>query len=241
MKTNETPWTGLAAGAIDARRVDSSGQRDFFWCLSEDDAPALLLRMTPEMEKRHPLPKMAGLDIRYRDTRAGEGLVVRLREPEQMDLFETLCRDVVTAGEAGNSDQDALDRSIRRTLRWHHLLRAGHSDQLSLEEQAGADRGIALSAPADRIDRCASRDRSLERAGRFIKGFRTLELLSGGQGTSRGSETACSDRFRRSTGRCARQRSFPAGVRCQHVDRGPTVGPLLNLCGMSIRFSGRPT
>lgn len=137
MTTTETPWTGLAAGGIDARRVDSSGQRDFFWCLSEDDSPALLLRMTPEMEKRHPLPKMAGLDIRYRDTRAGEGLVVRLREPEQIDLFETLCRDVVTAGEAGNSDQDALDRSIRRTLRWHHLLRAGHSDQLSLEEQRG--------------------------------------------------------------------------------------------------------
>lgn len=137
MTTNETPWTGLATGAIDARRVDRSGDRDFFWWLSEDDTPALLLRMTVEMEKRHPLPKVAGLDIRYRDIPGGEGLVIRLRELEQIDIFETLCRDVVAAGEAGGSEQDALDRSIRRTLRWHHLLRAGHQNQLSLEEQRG--------------------------------------------------------------------------------------------------------
>ena len=44
---------------------------------------------------------------------------------------------MVAAGEAGRSNQDALDRSIRRTLRWHHLLRARHSDRLSPEEQRG--------------------------------------------------------------------------------------------------------
>ena len=92
MTMNETPWTGLAAGGIDARRVDSSGNRDFFWWLSEDDAPALLLRMTADMAEPHPLPKVAGLDIRYRNVPGGKALVVRLRESEQIDIFETLCR-----------------------------------------------------------------------------------------------------------------------------------------------------
>lgn len=137
MTTNEMPWTGLAAGGVDARRVDREGLRDFFWWLSEDDAPALLLRMAPETEQRHPLPKVAGLDIRYRDIPGGEALVIRLRELEQVDIFETLCRDVVAAGEAGRSNQDALDHSIRRTLRWHHLLRTGRLNLLRPEEQRG--------------------------------------------------------------------------------------------------------
>ena len=137
MTTNKTPWSDLASGRIDARRVDSTGRRDFFWCLSENNTPALLLRLTKKMKERYPLPRMAGIDMRYHYLPGGTGLVVRLKEPEQIDIFETLCKDIVTAGEAGTTEQDSLDRSIRRSLRWHHLLRAGRFDRLSRAEQRG--------------------------------------------------------------------------------------------------------
>lgn len=133
----EHPWEGLVSGGVDARRVDSAGRWDFFWWVSERGEPALILRLTAGAEEIMPLPKMRSLDIRYRDIPGTRALVIVLREPEQRELFATLCHDVVKAGEAASMARDALARSIRRTLRWHHLLRGGRSARLSVEEQRG--------------------------------------------------------------------------------------------------------
>lgn len=137
MTASENPWEGLAPGEVDARRVRSVGRWDFFWWVSDRSEPALILRLPADAEEVSPLPKMRSLDIRYRDLPGARALVILLREPEQQELFATLCRDVVNAGEAAQSADDALARSIRRTLRWHHLLRGGRSEMLSVEEQRG--------------------------------------------------------------------------------------------------------
>lgn len=135
MTSSGIPWEGLSFDQ--ARRVDRNGQRDFFWAVVENDAPALVLDIGPETKPVYPLPKIRSLDIRYGNIGASPALVVSLRDVEQIDLFATLCRDVVLAGEEGQDAPDALNRSIRRTLRWHHLLRGGTSDRLGVEEQRG--------------------------------------------------------------------------------------------------------
>jgi len=137
MATNENPWDGLVPGAVDARRVDSAGKWDFFWWVSDKLEPALILRLAAGAVEISPLPKMRSLDIRYREVPGARALVILLREPEQRELFATLCGDVVSAGEAAQTAEDALARSIRRTLRWHHLLRGGRNGALSIEEQRG--------------------------------------------------------------------------------------------------------
>lgn len=130
-----TPWKGLSYDQ--ARRVDQHGRQDFFWAVVENQAPALALALPDGTEPILPLPKIRSLEIRYRALGAREAFVVALRDQEQVDLFETLCRDIVAAGEQGDDNKDALVRAIRRTLRWHHLLRGGASGRLSLEEQRG--------------------------------------------------------------------------------------------------------
>ncbi|WP_221714106.1 PD-(D/E)XK motif protein [Sphingobium xanthum] len=137
MTISNSPWDDLVPGVIDARRVDSAGKWDFFWWISDRAEPALILRLSAGSTEIAPLPKMRSLDIRYRDVPGGRALVILLREPEQQELFETLCKDVVKAGEAASSADDAHARSTRRTLRWHHLLRGGRFDLLSIEEQRG--------------------------------------------------------------------------------------------------------
>ena len=137
MPLRGTHWEGLTIGGIDARRVKADGRQEFFWWISELGSPALLLRMTGEMVERHPLPRIAGLDLGYRNIPGGRSLVVRLREIEHIDLFETLCRDIVAAGEDARNGQDALNRLVRRTLRWHYLLRSGQVGVLPVEEQRG--------------------------------------------------------------------------------------------------------
>lgn len=137
MRMNEDPWHGLSAGSIDARRVSGEGKHDFFWITSTSREPGLLLRLSAGIEEPPSLPKLRNLDIAIRDIGGGRALVVLLKGADQRELFASLCRDVVNAAEAATSTQDALTRAVRRLLRWHHLLRGGQSETLSLEEQRG--------------------------------------------------------------------------------------------------------
>ena len=129
------PWSGLAFD--EARRIDKRGRHDFFWAVVENDNVALALALSEGTERILPLPKIRSLDIGYRKLGARDALIVALRDPEQTDLFANLCLDIVSAGEQGGTVDEALDRAVRRTLRWHHLLRGGSSDRLSTEEQRG--------------------------------------------------------------------------------------------------------
>ena len=132
---DNSPWSGLVFD--EARRVDKRGRHDFFWAVVENDNVALTLVLPEDTERILPLPKIRSLDVSYRRLGARNALIVALRDPEQIDLFANLCRDIVSAGEQGETVDEALDRAVRRTLRWHHLLRGGASERLSIEEQRG--------------------------------------------------------------------------------------------------------
>lgn len=137
MMMPENPWDSLHPGGIDARRVSTPGKQDFFWIISGEGEPGLMLRLCEGAEEIKPLPKMRNLEIAYRDAGGKRALLILLKDNEQRELFVTLCHDIVRAGEAASDNQDALARALKRTLRWHHLLRGGKGDQLSLEEQRG--------------------------------------------------------------------------------------------------------
>lgn len=137
MIASEDPWAGLGQGGPDSRRVDHGGRFDFFWVALPNGEPGLMLLLAEGVGDVLPLPRMRNLELRYQDLSGRRGLVLVLHEPEHRDLFLSLCKDIVSAGEAATDGADALDRSIRRTLRWHHLLRRGSNDKLSLEEQRG--------------------------------------------------------------------------------------------------------
>lgn len=134
---SDDPWHGLSAGSIDARRVSGEGKHDFFWITSTSSEPGLLLRLPEEVEAPAALPKLRNLEIAVRDVIGGRALVVLLKDQDQRELFASLCLDVVSAAEVTTVPQDAITRAVRRLLRWHHLLRGGRSDTLSVEEQRG--------------------------------------------------------------------------------------------------------
>lgn len=129
------PWEKLEPD--DARRVNSAGQYDFFWVVLEKGMPGLMLRLPSAARPNARLPKLKNLVAAFRPTAGGSAFVLGLKERSQVEIFETLCRDVVAAGEAGEDRDDALSRSIQRTRRWHHLLRGGRLGGLSVEEQRG--------------------------------------------------------------------------------------------------------
>jgi hypothetical protein len=130
-----SPWDGLEINQ--ARRVNSQGKHDFFWVRMPDRSPALLLRLADDVSEIRPLPKLKHVGVIYRHVDGQNCYCLTLGEGSHLDIFETLCRDVVEAAEQAPDNQSALARALRRTLRWHHLLRGGSARGMSLEEQRG--------------------------------------------------------------------------------------------------------
>lgn len=134
---NDTPWSGLEAGRIDTRRVDAAARWNWFWGIMPRADVALLLKLAELPEPAPELPKLRNLEIRFQTLPGGPILYIRLKDSAQLELFETLCRDVIAASEFAESESEALERAIGRTFRWHYLLRGGKLDVLSEEAQKG--------------------------------------------------------------------------------------------------------
>jgi hypothetical protein len=98
---------------------------------------ALVLQLTDLPNPAPDLPKLRNLEIRFQTLPGGPILYIRLKDNAQLELFETLCRDVMAAGELAGTEAEALERAIGRTFRWHYLLRGGKLDVLSEEAQKG--------------------------------------------------------------------------------------------------------
>jgi len=136
------PWIKLKSD--EARRVDSRGRHDFFWVVLDAGMPGLMFRLACTPEPLPKLPKFKNLEIGLRSAGEGMAFVLGLKEKAQVEIFETLCRDVVSAGETEEDTENALRRVLQRTRRWHHLLRGGTTGGLSLEEQRGLVGELAL-------------------------------------------------------------------------------------------------
>ncbi|WP_405405058.1 PD-(D/E)XK motif protein [Paracoccus sp. Ld10] len=138
----ETPWGDLAPDT--GRRVDGHGRHDIFWARMPDGAPGLVLRLGEGVAEVHPLPQLRNLTLCYRTVEGRGNLCLSLSDHGQADIFDTLCRDVVSAAESVESPNAALARAVQRTLRWHHLLRSGGTGGLTLEEQRGLVAELAV-------------------------------------------------------------------------------------------------
>ncbi|MFN5997314.1 MAG: PD-(D/E)XK motif protein [Paracoccaceae bacterium] len=146
---NDTPWAGLAPDI--GRRVDSEGRYDFFWAVMPNGLPGLLLRVPEGTPTVHPLPILRNLSLSYHLVDNREIFCISLEDHSQVEIFETLCRDVVAAAERAETAGSVLSRAIERTMRWHHLLRAGVVEGLSIEEQRGLVAELAVLR--DLVDR----------------------------------------------------------------------------------------
>lgn len=137
MIPNDTPWSGLEAGKVDTRRVDAKGRWDFFWAVMPRADVALVLQLSKLPEPMPDLPNLRNLEIRFQTLPGGPILYIRLKDNAQLELFETLCRDVIDVVGHADTETEALERAIGRTFRWHYLLRGGKAEVLTEEAQKG--------------------------------------------------------------------------------------------------------
>jgi hypothetical protein len=143
IQVDADPWKSIARpqseAAINARRVDAQHPWGFFWAKDADGKCLLVLQHATLGSAMSPLPRLRGLEVKYvSNEESGQStLLLRLIDPSLRDVFQTLCLDVVESTEAAPSEAQALEVALRRMWRWHHLLRGGSDQRLSVEEQKG--------------------------------------------------------------------------------------------------------
>ena len=137
------PWKDLippkAIDAINARRVDADIPWGFFWARGVDRKCLLVLQHATDSTPHGRLPKLKGIEVTISEgNREGDRmLVLKLLDSTHRDIFYRLCNDIVTSASGAASEREAVEVSLARTWRWHHLLRGGSDGRLSPEEQKG--------------------------------------------------------------------------------------------------------
>lgn len=134
---HNSPWNGLGTNGVDSRRVDQFGKWNFFWGVMPRMDPTLALVLSSPPAETARLPTLRSLETGFAALAGGHTFYLRLKDLDQLDLFETLCRDVMHFADGAGSEDEALERLISRTNRWHYLLRGGRADLLTEEEQKG--------------------------------------------------------------------------------------------------------
>lgn len=135
MTTDHSPWAPIAAGS--ARRIEADHPSDLFWAVGSDLTPMLLM----EFDLTTPLPalpKLRGVSVSVIPTANGRSrLVLELTDTASKDIFQVLCRDLVDTTRSAPNPDAAVHLAVRRTWRWHHLLRRVGSGLLDEESQKG--------------------------------------------------------------------------------------------------------
>lgn len=134
---SDSPWSDLKEDGIDSRRVDHAGKWSFFWAIMPGQDPALALVLDTPPAAAPGLPKLRSLETGFAFLSGGPTFYLRLKDHAQVELFETLCRDVISFTALATTEAEALTRAIARMCRWHYFLRGGRGGGLSEEEQKG--------------------------------------------------------------------------------------------------------
>lgn len=142
MSDSADPWKGLVlpeqSSTVSGRRVDPELKWNLYWALDTDGGCLLIMQHSHLTSPSGKLPKLRGLEVERRMPAGDHGLlVVRLKDSGQREIFHRLCLDIVRATRLAHSEEDAIERFLARTWRWHRLLRGGRDERLSDDEQKG--------------------------------------------------------------------------------------------------------
>ena len=142
--TSDDPWRDIESppaqsSRINARRVVTDAPWNLYWGVDSNQNVVLILQHGRGLARPRRLPIFRGLRVEAQSADAGsdEQIVVRLTDQEQRDIFLRLCRDIVDTTTLAKTEEQAMDRFLARTWRWHRLLQDARDNRLSDEEQKG--------------------------------------------------------------------------------------------------------
>ena len=139
---SDDPWSDISAAQaskINARRITQATPWGLYWAVDAERNVLLILQHGATIGRSRRLPKLRGLRVEAQPADSGpdERIVIRLTDPEQRDIFLRFCRDIVDATVLAQTEEQAVERFLARTWRWHRLLQGGRDKRLGDDEQRG--------------------------------------------------------------------------------------------------------
>lgn len=142
---SDHPWRDIEAPQestwFNARRIPDIGSDSWglYWAVDRQRHCVLLLRQDSCHRPSHRLPILRGIRVEVQPTHdeVGAFMAIRLTEGQHRGIFFRFCKDLVASTRTARSAQDAMDRIVGRTWRWHRLLRVGRDGRLRAWEQKG--------------------------------------------------------------------------------------------------------
>lgn len=138
MKTN--PWESIKKPVSDfnARRADPEHPFEFFWAKDVSGDYLFVFQCDPVNKLPDRFPELKGISTRKFSNIAGtSGIVLKLQEIENWDIFYSLCQDLLSASLKSISEDGVIAVLINRLIRWHEFLRKSKPRTLTEHEQKG--------------------------------------------------------------------------------------------------------
>ena len=137
----DDPWNKLShpqGFGVSARRADPDHRFDFFWALSHDGHCLLIMEYPQSVTVNDKRPKLGEISIvETRNEGEPSRFILELNKGENREIFLQLCVDIIDSASLCADEQSALSTVIRRTWRWHGMLKGGHDEKLGPEKQKG--------------------------------------------------------------------------------------------------------
>jgi len=136
------PWLTInkPSGPIaSAKRADEKHPFDFFWAMDMDGHCLFVYEYDKAIKQGEKKPRLNGIRIIDYEPEGGDKkrLILSLRQAEHREIFFRLCTDVLEATQECKDGASALHVMLRRTWRWHQLLRGERDGRLSPDLQKG--------------------------------------------------------------------------------------------------------
>jgi putative PD-(D/E)XK family protein DUF4420 len=135
------PWAQISrpSGAgLAARRAKAKHPFNFYWARDLDGRCLLIFEYSPAVILRDRRPRLREIRIiEPRITGDPARFILELTHSENREIFYQLCLDIIRSTESCSDEKAALATVLRRTWRWHGMLKGGRDDRLSPEAQKG--------------------------------------------------------------------------------------------------------
>lgn len=129
------PWEGLEP--LTQKRVSNVNEYTIHWIVDFRSRVGLMIQCNESSFSEEHLIDLKGIQIELDTTCNPNKLILLLNNLEEKEIFEVLCRDLISVAKSNENNQDMISKIVQRLIRWKKLLQQNLKNSFSLQKQMG--------------------------------------------------------------------------------------------------------
>lgn len=129
------PWAGLTP--LTQRRAVNVNRHAIHWIVDFKGRVGLIIQCNESSFTEEHLIDLKGIQIELDTTYTPNKLILLLNNIEDKEIFEVLCKDLISVANSNGNDQDMILKTAQRLIRWKKLLQQNLKNSFSTQKQMG--------------------------------------------------------------------------------------------------------